>query len=237
MNQDNYLGESLKLRNLLQLFQGDVRIVGFPEHIFSVSGGAVAHFSGSNEIVFGSTVQRFLTWPLMVRLHYGHPDVWDKVWSLSCGGVAKASRTLHVSEDIFGGFNVILRGGTIEYAEFIHCGKGRDMSFIAVSGFESKISAGAAVTTCSRDMLRMMRSFDVFRLFSFYCSMAGFYVTTLQSMWSVYLLAFTQLILAVMQLEVYEQFEYADVEGANATQCLVNASLAGCLSQESSGFL
>ena len=45
MNQDNYLGESYKMRNLLELFKGDVRIVGFPEHIFSVSGGAVAHFS------------------------------------------------------------------------------------------------------------------------------------------------------------------------------------------------
>ena len=60
----------------------------------------------------------------MVRFHYGHPDVWDKVWAMSCGGVAKASKTLHVSEDIFGGFNVILRGGTIDYAEFVHCGKG-----------------------------------------------------------------------------------------------------------------
>ena len=181
MNQDNYLGETLKMRNLLELFKGDVRIVGFPEHVFSVSGGAVAHFSASNEMVFGSTVQRFLTWPLMVRFHYGHPDVWDKVWAISSGGVAKASKTLHVSEDIFGGFNVVLRGGTIEYAEYVHCGKGRDMSFIAVNGFESKISAGGAVTTVSRDMLRLMRSFDIFRLFSFYCSMAGFYVTTLQS--------------------------------------------------------
>ena len=115
-----------------------------------------------------------------------------------------------MSEDIFGGFNVILRGGTIEYAEFIHCGKGRDMSFIAVSGFESKISAGAAVTTCSRDMLRMMRSFDIFRLFSFYCSMAGFYVTTLQSMWSVYLLALTQLLLAIMNMENYDVVVYAE---------------------------
>ena len=211
MNQDNYLGESFKMRNLLELFKGDVRIVGFPEHIFSVSGGAVAHFSGSNEIVFGSTVQRFLTWPLMVRFHYGHPDVWDKVWAISSGGVAKASRTLHVSEDIFGGFNVVLRGGTIDYAEFIHVGKGRDMSFIAVNGFESKISAGAAVTTVSRDMLRLMRAFDIFRLLSFYSSMAGFYVTTLQSMWSVYLMTLCQLMLATMGMETYDEFEYATI--------------------------
>ncbi|KOO28461.1 glucan synthase like 7, partial [Chrysochromulina tobinii] len=216
MNQDNYLGESLKMRNLLELFTGDVRLVGFPEHVFSVSGGAVAHFSGSNEFVFGTTVQRFLTWPLMVRFHYGHPDVWDKLWAISSGGVAKASRTLHVSEDIFGGFNVVMRGGTIDYAEFIHVGKGRDMSFIAVSGFESKISCGAAVTSASRDILRLMRAFDIFRLFSFYASMVGFYVTTLQSMWSVYLLALCQLLLAVMGMDVYDHFEYAAIGGSDA---------------------
>ena len=90
-------------------------------------------------------------------------------------------------------------------------------------------SAGAAVTTVSRDMLRMMRSFDIFRLFSFYCSMAGFYVTTLQSMWSVYLLALTQLILAVMSMETYEKFDYAlieEPEPVNHTLCALNASAA-----------
>ena len=42
MNQDNYMGEAFKMRNLLMLFRGGVRLVGFREHIFSVSGGAVA---------------------------------------------------------------------------------------------------------------------------------------------------------------------------------------------------
>eukprot|EP00966_Prymnesium_polylepis_P112258 2596909-Prymnesium_polylepis.1 len=78
MNQDNYMGESYKMRNLLECFQGDVRIVGFREHIFSETGGAVARFAATNEFVFGTIVQRFLTWPLSVRFHYGHPDVWDK---------------------------------------------------------------------------------------------------------------------------------------------------------------
>ena len=200
MNQDAYLGETYKMRNLLMLFRGNVRLVGHPEHIFSHSGGAVAYFSAANEFVFGTTVQRFLTWPLMVRFHYGHPDVWDKLWCVGNGGVAKASRTLHVSEDIFGGFNVVLRGGTIDYAEFIHCGKGRDMGFIAVNGFESKISAGGAITSVSRDMSRLCRSFDIFRIHSFYFSMAGFYMTTLQSMWSVYTFALAQLVFAIMQV-------------------------------------
>jgi len=235
MNQDNYLGESLKMRNLLELFRGDVRVVGFPEHIFSVSGGAVAHFSASNEIVFGSTVQRFLTWPLMCRFHYGHPDVWDKVWAVSCGGVAKASRTLHVSEDIFGGFNVILRGGTVDYAEFIHCGKGRDMGFIAVMGFETKISAGSAVTTVSRDMMRMMRSFDIFRLLSFYCSMSGFYVVTLQAMWSVYLFTLTNLIFAMLGMETYDIFEFASVESASNVSAANSSAVAADVSCSRAG--
>ena len=155
MNQDNYMGESFKMRNLLECFRGNVRIVGFREHIFSEAGGAVAEFAAANEFVFGTVVQRFTTWPLRVRFHYGHPDVWDKVWALSSGGVSKASKTLHVSEDIFAGFNATLRGGDIEYLEYIHCGKGRDMGFMAVNGFETKISAGNALQCSSRDLYRL----------------------------------------------------------------------------------
>ena len=139
MNQDNYLGEAYKMRNLLEGFTGNVRIIGFREHIFSESGGAVASFAANNEFVFGTMVQRFMAWPLCVRFHYGHPDVWDKVWVTANGGLSKASRTLHVSEDIFGGFNAVLRGGTIDFYEFIHCGKGRDITFQGVAGFEQTI--------------------------------------------------------------------------------------------------
>ena len=127
MNQDNYMGEAYKMRNLLEGFTGNVRIIGFREHIFSESGGAVANFAASNEFVFGTMVQRFMAWPLCVRFHYGHPDVWDKVWVTANGGVSKASRTLHVSEDIFGGFNAVLRGGAVLYAEYLQVGKGWDM--------------------------------------------------------------------------------------------------------------
>eukprot|EP00966_Prymnesium_polylepis_P132602 3065680-Prymnesium_polylepis.1 len=153
---------------------------------------------------------------------------------MSCGGVSKASKTLHVSEDIFGGFNVILRGGTIDYVEFYHCGKGRDMGFVAVNGFETKISAGAAVTSCSRDMNRMVRAFDIFRLLSFYFSMAGFYVTTLQSMWSVYLFTITNVLFAMVGLESYKMFAYADTAAnVTAADCGANASATDC---GSSGF-
>ena len=96
-------------------------------------------------------VQRFLTWPLMVRFHYGHPDVWDKVWAISSGGISKASRTLHVSEDIFGGVNVVLRGGSVEYEEYILVGKARDITFAAAMSFEQKrpCLASACASVCS----------------------------------------------------------------------------------------
>ena len=35
--------------------------------------------------------------------------------------------------------NVVMRGGAVSYQEFIHVGKGRDMGFIAINGFEQKI--------------------------------------------------------------------------------------------------
>eukprot|EP00239_Pterosperma_sp_CCMP1384_P008580 CAMPEP_0197857878 /NCGR_PEP_ID=MMETSP1438-20131217/31299_1 /TAXON_ID=1461541 /ORGANISM="Pterosperma sp., Strain CCMP1384" /LENGTH=305 /DNA_ID=CAMNT_0043473869 /DNA_START=18 /DNA_END=931 /DNA_ORIENTATION=- len=128
MNQDNYMGESYKIRNLLEQFQGKTRIVGFREHAISGGGGAVADFAASAEFSFTTTTQRFLTWPLMVRFHYGHPDIWDKTFTMTSGGVSKSSKTLHISEDIFGGINAVLRGGDVAYAEFIHCGKGRDLT-------------------------------------------------------------------------------------------------------------
>ena len=173
MNQDNYLGEAYKLRNLLECFTGTVRIVGCREHIFSEAGGAVAAFAASNEFVFGTSLQRFLTYPLCVRFHYGHPDTWDKQWAITNGGVSKASRTLHLSEDIFGGFNVVARGGSIVYQEFIHVGKGRDVTFIATNGFEQKISAGNAFQSISRDAKRLSSGFDLARLLSFFCSGQG----------------------------------------------------------------
>ena len=128
MNQDMYLSEAFKTRNLLELFTGNTRIVGFREQVFSESSGLVAAFAASNEFVFGTMMQRVMS-RLCVRLHYGHPDVWDKVWASSSGGVSKASRTLHVSEDIFGGVNVLLRGGQVHYEEFILVGKARDITF------------------------------------------------------------------------------------------------------------
>lgn len=40
---------------------------------------------------------------LRVRFHYGHPDVFDRLFHLTRGGVSKASKIINLSEDIFAG--------------------------------------------------------------------------------------------------------------------------------------
>jgi 1,3-beta-glucan synthase len=151
--------------------------VGFREWIFSDVSGALGTFAAAAEFAFGTTVQRMMSYPGRVRMHYGHPDVFNKlhimtrVSAVACrvkraatgwgpphgdlethrspgsahppvcgrvhhlhgihlhvatqaqGGVSKATRQLHISEDVFGGMNHTLRGGQIKYREYISCGK------------------------------------------------------------------------------------------------------------------
>lgn len=48
------------------------------------------------------------------------------------GGTAKASSVINVSEDIFAGYTAALRGGESRHAEFLQCGKGRDVGVLQV---------------------------------------------------------------------------------------------------------
>jgi callose synthase len=73
----------------------------------------------AQETVFVTLSQRVLANPLKIRMHYGHPDVFDRLWFLSRGGISKASRTINISEDIFAGFNCTLRGGNVTHHEYI----------------------------------------------------------------------------------------------------------------------
>jgi callose synthase len=75
-----------------------VQIVGFPEHQFSENLSAVAEFAALTEFTFTTLIQRTLASPFDVRMHYGHPDIFDKTFHISRGGISKASKTLNVSE-------------------------------------------------------------------------------------------------------------------------------------------
>ncbi|GIL73021.1 hypothetical protein Vretifemale_3258, partial [Volvox reticuliferus] len=164
-----------------------VALVGFREWIFSDVSGALGTFAAACELAFGTIVQRTMSYPGRVRLHYGHPDVFNKMHIMTRGGLSKATRQLHISEDVFGGFNQLLRGAQIKYKEYISCGKGRDMGFDSINAFEIKISGGGGECVVSRDVARLAARMDLARLLHFYHSGPGYYINSLFIMTAVWL--------------------------------------------------
>ncbi|XP_012567622.1 putative callose synthase 8 [Cicer arietinum] len=206
MNQDNYLEEALKMRNLLQEFlkrQGrrPPTILGLREHIFTGSVSSLAWFMSYQETSFVTIGQRLLANPLRVRFHYGHPDVFDRVFHITRGGISKASKTINLSEDVFAGFNSTLRRGCISYHEYLQIGKGRDVGLNQISKFEAKVANGNSEQTISRDIFRLGRQFDFFRMLSCYFTTIGFYFSSLISVVGIYVFLYGQLYLVLSGLE------------------------------------
>ncbi|PQM43269.1 hypothetical protein Pyn_19559 [Prunus yedoensis var. nudiflora] len=206
MNQDNYLEEAFKMRNLLQEFQkhDGVRyptILGLREHIFTGSVSSLAWFMSNQETSFVTIGQRLLANPLRVRFHYGHPDVFDRLFHLTRGGVSKASKVINLSEDIFAGFNSTVREGSVTHHEYIQVGKGRDVGLNQISIFEAKIANGNGEQTLSRDIYRLGHRFDFFRMLSCYFTTIGFYFSTLLTVLTVYVFLYGRLYLVLSGLE------------------------------------
>ncbi|XP_012703765.1 putative callose synthase 8 isoform X3 [Setaria italica] len=206
MNQDNYLEEAYKMRNVLQEFVRHPRdqaptILGLREHIFTGSVSSLAGFMSYQETSFVTIGQRFLADPLRVRFHYGHPDIFDRIFHLTRGGISKASKTINLSEDVFAGYNSILRRGNIIYNEYIQVGKGRDVGLNQISKFEAKVANGNSEQTISRDIHRLGRRFDFFRMLSCYFTTVGFYFNSLISVVGVYVFLYGQLYLVLSGLQ------------------------------------
>uniref|UniRef100_A0A0D3E2V1 1,3-beta-glucan synthase n=1 Tax=Brassica oleracea var. oleracea TaxID=109376 RepID=A0A0D3E2V1_BRAOL len=206
MNQDHYLEEALKMRNLLEEFNEDhgVRaptILGFREHIFTGSVSSLAWFMSNQETSFVTIGQRVLASPLKVRFHYGHPDVFDRIFHITRGGISKASRGINLSEDIFAGFNSTLRRGNITHHEYIQVGKGRDVGLNQISLFEAKVACGNGEQTLSRDLYRLGHRFDFFRMMSCYFTTVGFYVSSMIVVLTVYAFLYGRLYLSLSGVE------------------------------------
>ncbi|RAL52099.1 hypothetical protein DM860_014926 [Cuscuta australis] len=184
MNQDNYFEEALKVRNLLEEFYRDhgVRpptILGVREHVFTGSVSSLASFMSNQESSFVTLGQRVLANPLKVRMHYGHPDVFDRLFHITRGGISKASRVINISEDIFSGFNSTLRQGNVTHHEYLQVGKGRDVGLNQIALFEGKVAGGNGEQVLSRDVYRLGQLFDFFRMLSFYFTTVGYYFCTM----------------------------------------------------------
>ncbi|OEL35618.1 Callose synthase 2 [Dichanthelium oligosanthes] len=206
MNQEHYMEEALKMRNLLQEFEDrrDVRqpsILGVREHIFTGSVSSLAWFMSNQETSFVTIGQRVLANPLRVRFHYGHPDIFDRLFHLTRGGVSKASKIINLSEDIFAGFNSTLREGSVTHHEYMQVGKGRDVGLNQISLFEAKIANGNGEQTLSRDIYRLGHRFDFFRMLSCYYTTIGFYFSTMITVWTVYVFLYGRLYLVLSGLD------------------------------------
>ncbi|CAL0322627.1 unnamed protein product [Lupinus luteus] len=157
MNKDNYFEEALKMWNLLEEYKYHYgirkpTILGVREHIFTGFVSSLAWFMSTQETSFATFGQRVLENPLKIRLHYGHPDRFDRFWFWTRGGLSKASRVINISEDIFVGFNCTLRGGNVTHRDYIQVGKGRDFGLNQVSMFAEKVASGNGEQVLSRDV-------------------------------------------------------------------------------------
>lgn len=206
MNQDNYFEEALKMRNLLEEYRRyyGIRkptILGVREHVFTGSVSSLAWFMSAQETSFVTLGQRVLANPLKVRMHYGHPDVFDRFWFLTRGGLSKASRVINISEDIFAGFNCTLRGGNVTHHEYIQVGKGRDVGLNQISMFEAKVASGNGEQVLSRDVYRLGHRLDFFRMLSYFYTTVGFYFSTMMVVLTVYAFLWGRLYLALSGVE------------------------------------
>lgn len=55
-----------------------------------------------------NSIEAEILYILRVRMHYGHPDVFDRVFHITRGGISKASRVINISEDIYSGMVMLI---------------------------------------------------------------------------------------------------------------------------------
>ncbi|KAF7833505.1 callose synthase 7-like [Senna tora] len=164
--------------------------------------------------------------PVWVRFHYGHPDIFDRIFHITRGGISKASKVINLSEDIFAGYNSTLRGGFITHHEYIQVGKGRDVGMNQISQFEAKVANGNGEQTLSRDVYRLGRRFDFYRMLSFYFTTVGFYFSSMVTALTVYVFLYGRLymVLSGVEREILQSPNIQQskaLEEALATQSLV----------------
>jgi callose synthase len=153
------------------------------------------------ETSFVTLGQRVLTDPLNVRQHYGHPDVFDKMFIMTEGGMSKASKGINLSEDVFAGFNATIRGHSVGFKEYLQVGKGRDVGLQQTYKFEAKLAQGNAEQTLSRDMYRICERLDFFRLMSFFYGGIGHYLANAMIMFTLITVVYFMLGLAMYNQE------------------------------------
>ncbi|CAE6440205.1 unnamed protein product [Rhizoctonia solani] len=220
-NQDNYLEECLKIRNVLGEFEefhtsnqspyaqwghqdfqkSPVAIVGAREYIFSENIGILGDVAAGKEQTFGTLTARSLAW-IGGKLHYGHPDFLNATFMATRGGVSKAQKGLHLNEDIFAGMNAFGRGGRIKHTEYFQCGKGRDLGFGTVLNFQTKLGNGMAEQMLSREYYYLGTQLPIDRFLTFYYGHPGFHLNNILVIFSVQVFIISLLFLGTLMESV-----------------------------------
>ena len=210
-NQDNYLEECLKIRNVLGEFEeysisgqspyaqwghkefskSPVAIVGTREYIFSENIGILGDIAAGKEQTFGTTTARALAW-IGGKLHYGHPDFLNALFMNTRGGVSKAQKGLHLNEDIYAGMNAFGRGGRIKHSEYYQCGKGRDLGFGTILNFQTKIGTGMGEQMLSREYYYLGTQLPIDRFLTFYYAHPGFHINNILVIYSIQVFMITR---------------------------------------------
>ncbi|TIA75844.1 hypothetical protein E3P91_00230 [Wallemia ichthyophaga] len=234
-NQDNYLEECLKIRNVIAEFESyqtskhspysdwgqhdfykksPVAIVGAREYIFSENVGILGDIAAGKEQTFGTMAARALS-HIGGKLHYGHPDFLNAIFMTTRGGVAKAQKGLHLNEDIFGGMTAFNRGGRIKHAEYYQCGKGRDLGFGTILNFQTKIGTGMGEQMISREYYYLGTQLPMDRFLTFYYGHGGFHVNNTLVIFSVQIITVTMVFLGTLNatLEDCKHDENGDYVG------------------------
>ncbi|KAJ7594205.1 1,3-beta-glucan synthase [Mycena floridula] len=216
-NQDNYLEECLKIRNVLAEFEeyrvssqspyaqwgskdfakSPVAIVGAREYIFSENIGILGDLAAGKEQTFGTLSARSMAW-IGGKLHYGHPDFLNALFMNTRGGVSKAQKGLHLNEDIYAGMNAYGRGGKIKHTEYYQCGKGRDLGFGTILNFQTKIGTGMGEQMLSREYYYLGTQLPIDRFLTFYYGHPGFHINNMLVILSVQVFIVTMVFLGTL---------------------------------------
>ncbi|KAJ7481764.1 1,3-beta-glucan synthase [Mycena latifolia] len=221
-NQDNYLEECLKIRNVLGEFEElateevspyarwdakefnkktPVAIVGAREYIFSENIGILGDLAAGKEQTFGTLSARSMAW-IGGKLHYGHPDFLNALYMTTRGGVSKAQKGLHLNEDIYAGMNAFGRGGRIKHTEYYQCGKGRDLGFGTILNFTTKIGTGMGEQMLSREYYYLGTQLPIDRFLTFYYGHPGFHINNMLVIFSVQIFIVTMVFVGTLNSSI-----------------------------------
>lgn len=189
------------------------RIIGFREHIFTGEDGIVGRCTANMEFAFGTIFQRVMS-TLGVRMHYGHPDFFDGFWAFNRGSFSKASKKLCLSEDVFAGFNVYMRGEKITHDDRVEWQKGRETSMLSATALFAKFAEGTVAVLRSRDHYRIQKDRNIFHQFSLFYGTIGSYLNQLMIYYSIEVYMIAMLTGTIAGVTVHELGVFHNTLGA-----------------------